>query len=305
MQNIISITNDFILSTGIHSIPLKIENLESICEQLGYTLLSYQEATELLQKPRFKKYTIYPAFTIKNDDYRIVLFNSTLSTSTRIFAIAHEIGHIVLKHNYHGEVGFTQADSDSEREANTFAYQLLAPLCVLKALNITDIGDIKSLTLLNGNQAKYVHKALHHYREQPCAYEMIKAYGIRLPKNNKRFDFATVLILLTALLLTAAILIRELPDLSEQPAETTSNFFAELKEKHQPQAEVTLPIETEVPQTTVANLAQSETVYITRSGERYHKQNCYHIKNSTTVSGVPLPEAIEEGYTACKSCYRD
>ncbi len=299
MQNIISITNDFILSTGIRSIPLKIENLESICELLGYTLLSYQEVTELLQKPRFKKYTIYPAFTIKNDDYRIVLFNSTLSTSTRIFAIAHEIGHIVLKHNYHGEVGFTQADSDSEREANTFAYQLLAPLCVLKALNITDTGDIESLTLLDGNRAKYVHKALHHYREQPRADELIKAHGIQLPK--KRFDFSTILILLTALLLAFSMLLRKLPT-SQIPEETTANFFEELKEK-QLQTEGALPTGAETSHISMTTLSQSETVYITRSGERYHKQNCYHIKNRT-ASTLSVSEAIKEGYTACKSCYK-
>ena len=58
-------------------------------------------------------------------------------------------------------------------------------------------------------------------------------------------------------------------------------------------------------QTTVnANESLDDTVYVTPSGERYHKKSCGHIKKSKTVTAVPLSEAIEEGYTACKSCYK-
>ena len=48
----------------------------------------------------------------------------------------------------------------------------------------------------------------------------------------------------------------------------------------------------------------SETVYVTASGERYHKKNCRHIKKSKTVTTVSVSEAKKDGYTACKTCYK-
>ena len=288
MKNIIKLTNDFILKSDIKKLPLEIDDLGDICDSLGYRLLSYQEAESILEKLVAKKYTEFPAFTYTIGKGRLVLFDSTLSTSTRIFSIAHEIGHIVLKHNYQGAVGFSQADSDQEREANAFAYQLLAPLCVLKAMNITDISDIESNTLLDKNYAKTVHTALHHYKKQPRSEELIKAYGIHL--SQKRFGIPLLVIPLAVLLCAAAVFIKVFPTLQE-PAETTSAFLAVPKVQRQEENAL------------VANASVniSETVYITRHGERYHKQNCYHIKNRIS-SALSVSEALEEGYTACKTC---
>lgn len=292
MRNIIKLANDFILSTDEHALPLKIEDLNNICKKVGYHLISYQEATHILKKMNVEQYTAFPAFTLVAGKGKLVLFDSTRSTSTRIFAIAHEIGHIVLKHNYQGVVGFSQVDDAQEREANTFAYQLLAPLCVLKALNVTNIDDIESLTLLDGNQAKKVHKELHHYREQPRADEMIKAYGIIQPR--RKFDLSAILLSIAALLIASTIVLRELPD-PQPTAENTENFLAQIRQEQQTDA-------TPAPQNTVQSPEQGETVYITRSGERYHKPDCYHIKKRT-ITTLALADALAEGYTACKDCY--
>ena len=304
MRNIIRLTNDFILRAGVHALPLTIDDLAEICTHLGYSLLPYQRAEEMLRKLEMTQCMELPACTICIGNSKVVLFDSALSTGTRIFAIAHEIGHIVLQHNYSGVVGFTNADSDQEREANTFAFQLIAPLCILRALDITDVGDIESRTLLDHDRAKKVHKALHHYREQPREDDMIKAYGISLPQ--KKFDFATLLVSLAIFLVAISIFFRVLPD--PQPAVTaTQDFFAQLRQEQTQQTdEVLAPISSteSTDAVTTETPEQSETVYITHSGQRYHKQNCYHIKNSTTITSIPLSEAIQEGYTACKSCYK-
>lgn len=46
---------------------------------------------------------------------------------------------------------------------------------------------------------------------------------------------------------------------------------------------------------------KEETVYITRTGEKYHKDGCFHLRKSKF--GISLEEAVEQGYGPCKHCY--
>ena len=47
---------------------------------------------------------------------------------------------------------------------------------------------------------------------------------------------------------------------------------------------------------------QSETVYITKSGKRYHKSGCRHIVGRDVIEKT-IAEADEDGYTPCKDCF--
>jgi Zn-dependent peptidase ImmA (M78 family) len=193
MKNVIRLANDFILEHNIHSLPLKIDDLSGICNELGYELIAYQEAQELFKQSKMHDFEKFPAFTVRNGDCKIVLFDSTQSTGTRIFAIAHEIGHIVLQHNYCGVVGFSGADSSQEQEANTFAYQLIAPICVLQALNISTVGEIQRETLLDAKRAKQVQKAVKTYKVCEQDNIILRAYGVRRCANC-RINMACVIL---------------------------------------------------------------------------------------------------------------
>ncbi|MDQ3802960.1 MAG: hypothetical protein M3416_03790 [Acidobacteriota bacterium] len=61
---------------------------------------------------------------------------------------------------------------------------------------------------------------------------------------------------------------------------------------------------TEAPPTTPASEPQRDpqavTVYITRTGERYHRGSCRHLHSSKIP--VSLREAKSRGYTPCKVC---
>ena len=46
--------------------------------------------------------------------------------------------------------------------------------------------------------------------------------------------------------------------------------------------------------------AFSQTVYVTKSGKKYHNENCRYLTNSTV--SIDLSEAAGRGYTACKVC---
>lgn len=45
---------------------------------------------------------------------------------------------------------------------------------------------------------------------------------------------------------------------------------------------------------------QSYTVYITETGEKYHRAGCRHLKDSQIA--IDVNTAISRGYTACKTC---
>jgi micrococcal nuclease len=44
----------------------------------------------------------------------------------------------------------------------------------------------------------------------------------------------------------------------------------------------------------------AETVYVTRTGKRYHRANCRYL--ATSRISMSLKDAQAKGYTACKAC---
>lgn len=50
----------------------------------------------------------------------------------------------------------------------------------------------------------------------------------------------------------------------------------------------------------VVENVKAQTVYITKSGEKYHKEGCKYLKYSKKE--IKLEEAISRGYEACKVC---
>lgn len=45
---------------------------------------------------------------------------------------------------------------------------------------------------------------------------------------------------------------------------------------------------------------ESTTVYITKSGKKYHRSSCSSLRNSKIP--ISLEDAQNKGYTACKNC---
>ncbi len=45
--------------------------------------------------------------------------------------------------------------------------------------------------------------------------------------------------------------------------------------------------------------SEAQTVYVTKSGTKYHNSSCRYLKTSISIS---LPEAEKKGYTPCSVC---
>lgn len=49
--------------------------------------------------------------------------------------------------------------------------------------------------------------------------------------------------------------------------------------------------------------ALNQTVYITKTGKKYHSENCSSL--SSSKKSIELSEALDKGYTPCKNCKPD
>ncbi len=88
----------------------------------------------------------------------ILISKRIRNRARRRFTVAHELGHIVLKHNEKYALVKAESkhpDSDIERTANEFAVRLLAPACVLWGCNARTPEQIKELCNISMTAAKY------------------------------------------------------------------------------------------------------------------------------------------------------
>lgn len=59
-------------------------------------------------------------------------------------------------------------------------------------------------------------------------------------------------------------------------------------------------INIEVEQNALKKVANNPTVYITKSGKKYHRSGCRYLRKSKIA--IKLKEAKRRGYTPCKVC---
>lgn len=87
-----------------------------------------------------------------------IFVNRNVSNGRKRFTAAHELGHILLGHvGKHTLVNREPSASDNpiEQEANVFASRILAPACVLWALNVQTPEEIAALCDISLPAARY------------------------------------------------------------------------------------------------------------------------------------------------------
>lgn len=87
-----------------------------------------------------------------------ILVSDQCSPERQRFTVAHELGHILLGHVGEAELVNREpgpGDNPIEQEANVFASRLLAPACVLWALDIHEPEEIAALCRISYQAAKF------------------------------------------------------------------------------------------------------------------------------------------------------
>lgn len=85
------------------------------------------------------------------DKQWLIVYDDTLPTDEARMVVAHELGHILLGHEYkYADYRFTSAGGKlkSEREADMFAVRLLAPACILHEAKILDAKKIAEVCMI-------------------------------------------------------------------------------------------------------------------------------------------------------------
>ena len=290
MENIIRIADDFAKQYKL-ALPLRLDTIRYLCDALGYKLLTYAEGAPILEKLSFDDYMHCPAFCTRVMDCNVVFYDDTCSVGTRLFSLAHEIGHIVLRHIATGALGYDASDTAQEREADAFAYALLAPLDALRAARVRTVKQIQRMTLLDRERAAHV---LAELQAEPQEAPQIK------PTRPLPVFYASVGVALALVIASASVLhFRHLTYTHDTAQSQTFVITARTRAE---------PTPTEPTLAAAALFAnepdQEETVYITNHGERYHKATCFQIQGRSTRA-VSISEAAALEKTPCKCCFCD
>ena len=131
-----------LLNEGVTELPVQVT---AVCRQMGLRVSYFEPEGE-------------------SDGYSTILFSnprifvsSKCSPERQRFTIAHELGHILLGHVGKYELVNREpspSDNPIEHEANVFASRLLAPACVLWALDAYDPDRIAKICRIS-HQAAY------------------------------------------------------------------------------------------------------------------------------------------------------
>lgn len=103
---------------------VKLKSYSKVCTEFDYT---YEELLKLF--PSEYGFNLYDD---KNGNY-LVLYNDFKEQTTTFFTLAHELGHIILKH---------KADTDiNNKEADCFARNLLCPIPIVDEVCMNNSDD--------------------------------------------------------------------------------------------------------------------------------------------------------------------
>lgn len=125
-----------------------------ICDYFGIKYDTFSAAPKKLFKHSFDiiKAQKIEAMSYVSHGETIILFDDSGLLTRRRFTIAHEIGHIILKHHLFppDDVFHYYPSQDyKEVEANNFAGELLRPAALIRKFNLTDAEIIMHTFLVS------------------------------------------------------------------------------------------------------------------------------------------------------------
>lgn len=175
---------------------------------------------------------------------------------------------------------------------------LFVPIILLAGL--FTYSKIQSLNKENVSLQKELDNTKKQYQEA-----QVDLKNIRIENNNLVAQYESVNSKLSELQSNYDTLLEENSKLKEENASLQSeieSLKAELEKlKQQPPIQ-----ETSISSgssNNINNTVQSEMVWLTRTGEKYHNKPDCGNSNPNNSYQVTLSEAQSRGYTACKKCY--
>ncbi|MBZ4650927.1 MAG: hypothetical protein JG780_1823 [Thermosipho sp. (in: Bacteria)] len=163
---------EFIIKSKIKSLPI---NPFAICQHHGFIIKSVSQVEDIINEVdpfdvRENPECDAKTYLTSKGRYIIIYDDSVFSQGRIIWTIAHEIGHIVLKHLTQFDQteihkGLTKEENEVlEKEADAFASEFLAPAEVLLNCNCVKKNMIIKLCGLSDEAASYREDYLKNYK---------------------------------------------------------------------------------------------------------------------------------------------
>lgn len=147
-----------LLDCQIDKLPVDLNN---IMRQLCIQANPYRGNEQMIRKLGLEKQIMRTSgLTFYRGGSPHILYDDTEPPQRIRFTIAHELGHLVLGHITHGSYTVQNrepcpGDSPMEVAANRFAVGLLAPACVLWALDLHTAEEIASACQISRQAATF------------------------------------------------------------------------------------------------------------------------------------------------------
>ena len=151
----------FIIQNKIKSLPI---DLMKVIHKNRWKSVKYSKSMDIITLIDPNLCVDNWGFTIEMQGKFIIFYDDLISEGSQNFTLAHEIGHIVLKH-YLQEV-----PASMEKEANMFAARLLMPMCVLHECKVETPEDIQNLCSVSNTAARYRFERLQIVKQRNKFY---------------------------------------------------------------------------------------------------------------------------------------
>lgn len=288
-------------SNNFVSLPLHADNLLSMIREKGFSIIPFSSDRDTCIENLTSHDIEIPsqiAYTISISDFQAVYYNNTLPSDEIVFALAHEYGHICLSPSaFHGILGKSEnpvQEFEQEREADDFALNLLAPICVLSKLKPRTISELQKLTLLNSSRAYIAYKNL----KNPCTLSEDEELVTR---NFQRFIRCYNLkkyrkLIATCILFLSVVLHFYFSNFTEETHHTSwidARNISSIASSSVPAS---------LYETIELSPVPTDHVVVTPSGARYHIPDCFHVESKTNLRKLSVTDAALEGFTPCKDC---
>lgn len=307
--------DSLLLNHLINRLPLTLEELERISDEMNWILDTYQQAIGFIEKSEIQKFVKdHKAFTTIHDGQTIILYDGQLPYSDKLQCICHEMGHIILRHTTeHGIIGLCTEPmrmAKQEQEADAFAAEMMAPACVMRDRGISSIEELIETGFISGEQAvnhyENIVRGIDTDEEQQLCDLMRSDFNPKPQKQQRKLGmrFRTTIVTLVIIVIMSAIgaffisRIGKVVDVvdSEQSDNSLFDVSTSLNTEM-----VSGNNDSSIEASSIPRIDEY-TVYITANGKKYHVLGCYYIEGKHNLIELSVEDAEKAGYEPCKYC---
>lgn len=313
-----------LVGNRVNSLPVTGELLKEMLGRLNWEIVFFdlddEASTRLLRELSILEFAEkYKAFSLQKDEFRIVFVKKGLATDTTNYLLAHELGHIVMGH--FSDTGILEKhngctyDEQQESDADEFARNILAPICILKKMHIKSIDELEQYTSLKNEALKAHYTEYKNYRAvlDESEHTLIGNFNNYIknhtrPNKKKKLLITTLSVFLVLFFSVATYRAvtysnknstgDSIPTLIQQPITQEKSVDGENNQNIN-------KIETTDQKITINGIDYNKNlpVFKTQTGSKIHKENCKHIVGRSGVTQITLESAIAAGIEPCKDCF--